>query len=191
MGRGKLRIREQVTIDTIADGGVGMGRVEGKVIFVEQVIPGDVVDVQQTKKYKDYEMGYVTKFHSYSPLRVTPFCEHFQVCGGCTWQNVSYETQLDFKQRLVEDAFRRIGKFTQLPAIEKITGSPYDRYYRNKLEFTFTNSGYINNPEFKKEDHANKKPALGFHVRKQFANVFDIQQGTAIFIGVKTGKKKK
>jgi 23S rRNA (uracil1939-C5)-methyltransferase len=175
MGRGKLRIREQVTIDTIADGGVGMGRVEGKVIFVEQVIPGDVVDVQQTKKYKDYEMGYVTQFHTYSPLRVTPFCDHFQVCGGCTWQNVSYETQLDFKQRLVEDAFRRIGKFTELPAIEKITGSPYDRYYRNKLEFTFTNSGYINDPGFKKEHHADKKPALGFHVRKQFANVFDIK----------------
>jgi len=175
MGRGKLRVREQVTIETVADGGVGMGRVEGKVIFVEQTVPGDIVDVQQTKKYKDYEMGYVTQFHTYSPLRVTAFCDHFQVCGGCTWQNVAYDTQLSFKQQLVEDAFRRIGKFTALPTINKITGSPYDKYYRNKLEFTFTNSGYINDPTFKKENHADKKPALGFHVRKQFANVFDIK----------------
>lgn len=175
MGRGKLRIREQITIETVADGGVGMGRVEGKVIFVEQTLPGDVVDVQQTKKFKDYEMGFATHFHTLSPLRVTPFCDHFQVCGGCTWQNVSYETQLGFKQQLVADAFRRIGKFTELPAIETITPSPYDKYYRNKMEFTFTNSGYINDPNFKKENHSDKKPALGFHVRKQFANVFDIK----------------
>ena len=175
MSRGKLKLYEEVTIENIADGGIGMGRVNGKVIFVEQVVPGDVVDVQITRKRKDYDMGFVKSFRNYSKLRVEPFCDHFLVCGGCTWQNVSYETQLDFKQQLVQDAFRRIGKFVQLPALGRIIHSPFDKYYRNKMEFTFTNAGYINSPDFSKEQHALKEPALGFHVRKQFANVFDIK----------------
>ncbi len=175
MAKGKLKLREQVTIETVADGGSGMGRSEGKVIFVEQVVPGDVVDVQITKKRSDYEMGYAKTFHTHSKLRVEPFCDHFLVCGGCTWQQVDYTTQLQFKQQLVADAFRRIGKFVQLPKIENILPSPHDKYYRNKLEFTFTNAGYIASPDFTKEQHAEKKPALGFHVRKQFANVFDIK----------------
>ncbi len=175
MSRGKLKLYEEVTIENIADGGIGMGRVNGKVLFVEQVVPGDVVDVQVTRKRKDYDMGYVKAFRNYSALRVQPFCDHFQVCGGCTWQNVSYETQLEFKQQLVQDAFRRIGKFVQLPALGKIIASPHDKYYRNKMEFTFTNAGYINSPDFSKEQQSEKKPALGFHVRKQFANVFDIK----------------
>lgn len=175
MGRGKLKIYEEVKIENIADGGIGMGRVNGKVIFVEQVVPGDVVDVQVTRKRKDYDEGYVKTFRKYADLRVQPFCEHFQVCGGCTWQNVSYETQLDFKQRLVQDAFRRIGKFVILPDIGKIIPSPYDKYYRNKLEFTFTNAGYIDPADFLKGEQMQKDPALGFHVRKQFANVFDIK----------------
>jgi len=175
MGKHRKKIREQVLIESIADGGVGMGRVNGKVIFAEQLVPGDVADIQVTRKRNDYEIGYATSIHTYSPLRIQPFCDHFFVCGGCTWQHVSYDTQLGFKQQLVADAMRRIGKFVELPPPETIIPSETDKYYRNKLEFTFTHAGYIDDPDFSNEQQAEKVPALGFHVRSQFANVFDIR----------------
>ncbi|MFI5172342.1 MAG: class I SAM-dependent RNA methyltransferase, partial [Chitinophagales bacterium] len=171
-GKKTIKILENITITQIADQGIGIGRIEGKVLFVENTIPGDVIDMQITKGKKDYAIGFPVKFHSYSKLRVEPFCEHFGVCGGCTWQNVSYETQLEFKTQLVKDAFKRIGKMES--EILPILPSPFDKYYRNKMEFTFTNAGYIEG-NFSKENIIEKEPALGLHVRKKFAHVFDIR----------------
>ncbi len=174
MGRNKkLKVLERVAITQIADQGIGVGRVDGKVIFVENTIPGDVVDVQLTKNRKDFAAGFIVNAHTYSELRQEPFCSHFGTCGGCTWQNVSYATQLAFKSQLVADAFRRIGKI-ESPAILPIAASPHDKYYRNKLEFTFTNAGYVEG-KYRRDEVIEKKPALGFHVRNQFAHVFDMQ----------------
>ena len=171
--RKQYKILENITITQIADQGIGIGRVEGKVIMAENTVPGDVIDMQITKGKSDYALGYAVKFHEYSKLRVIPFCEHFGVCGGCTWQNVSYETQLEFKTQLVNDAFRRIGKIDSLEILP-ILAAPFDKYYRNKLEFTFTNSGYVAG-KFSRDEIIEKQPALGFHVRKEFAHVFDIK----------------
>ena len=171
--RKQYKILENITITQIADQGIGIGRIEGKVIMAENTIPGDVIDLQITKGKSDYAIGYAAKFHEYSKLRVIPFCEHFGVCGGCTWQNVSYETQLEFKTQLVQDAFRRIGKIESLEILP-VLSAPFDKYYRNKLEFTFTNSGYVAG-RFSRDEIIEKKPALGFHVRKEFAHVFDIK----------------
>ncbi|MBC8046453.1 MAG: 23S rRNA (uracil(1939)-C(5))-methyltransferase RlmD [Fimbriimonadaceae bacterium] len=179
-------IRTNLTIETIADGGVGLARQEGKVIFVEKTIPGDIVDVQITRKRSDYEQGYVLHYHTYSTLRVQPFCEHFGICGGCTWQQVSYETQLEFKQQLVADAFRRIGKFTELPPIEKILASQFDKYYRNKLEFTFSNKRWFTEKEIRHDEIDIKHPeeypiktlqpnALGFHIPGRFDKILNIE----------------
>lgn len=183
----KNKIRTELKIEAIADGGVGLARHEGKIIFVDKAIPGDVVDVQITRKRSDYEQGYILHHHTYSALRTHPFCNHFGVCGGCTWQQVSYETQLDFKQQLVSDAFRRIGKFTELPPLENILPSPFEKYYRNKLEFTFSNKRWftadelqlqpvenVQHPEenMKNTTHTN---ALGFHVPGRFDKVLNIE----------------
>ncbi|MFN0276074.1 MAG: 23S rRNA (uracil(1939)-C(5))-methyltransferase RlmD [Chitinophagales bacterium] len=183
----KNKIRTALTVEAIADGGVGLARHEGKVIFVEKAIPGDVVDVQITRKRSDYEQGFILHYHTYSNLRIQPFCDHFGVCGGCTWQQVSYDTQLTFKQQLVSDAFRRIRKFTELPPLEKILPSPYEKYYRNKLEFTFSNKRWFTIDELSlqpvenvqhPEQNLEKKTqtnALGFHVPGRFDKVLNIE----------------
>lgn len=180
-------IRRQLLIETIADGGAGLARQDGKVIFVERAVPGDVVDVQITRKKSDYEQGSVLQYHTYSPKRVQPFCQHFGICGGCTWQQVAYETQLEFKQQLISDAFRRIGKLTELPPLEKIIPSPFDRYYRNKLEYTFSNKRWFTQDEMPQqaiaEENENpEKPlqhtqpnALGFHVPGRFDKILNIE----------------
>lgn len=176
MARNKKKIHQQVLIEAVANSGTAFGRVEGKVVFTEGVIPGDVVDVQVARKRNGYDTGYVTQFHTYSPLRVEPFCSHFNICGGCTWQNVEYETQLTFKQQLVSDAFRLLSRTEDFPAILPIIASPYDRYYRNKMEYTFTNGAYVYDPDYDKHNPPQKKPGCGFHVKGQFANVFDIER---------------
>lgn len=186
MRKKKQKLRTGLHIETIADGGIGLARQDGKVIFVEKTIPGDVVDVQITKTRSDYEQGFVLQYHTYSEKRIQPFCDHFGVCGGCTWQQVSYDTQLHFKQQLVEDAFRRIGKFIEMPSIEKILPSPYEKYYRNKLEFTFSNKRWFTEAELKyttvenldAEEFAQKKlqpNALGFHVPGRFDKILNIE----------------
>ncbi len=176
MARNKKKIHQQVLIEAVANSGTAFGRVEGKVVFTEGVIPGDVVDVQVARKRNGYDTGYVTQFHWYSDLRVEPFCSHFAICGGCTWQNVEYATQLQFKQQLVDDAFRLLKRTEDFPEILPIIASPYDRYYRNKMEYTFTNGAYVYDPDYDKTNPPQKKPGCGFHVKGQFANVFDIER---------------
>jgi len=166
---------EQVKITDIAAEGKAIARVNDKVVFVTFAVPGDVVDIQIIRKRKSFMEGYITKYHEYSPLRTDPFCSHFGVCGGCKWQNLPYEEQLKFKQNQVFEQLRRIGKI-ELPEISPILGSANTRYYRNKLEFTFSHSRWFTNQEIDSGVEIVKDPALGFHIPGMFDKVFDVKE---------------
>lgn len=136
-------------IEDFAAEGKSLARREGKVVFVERTVPGDVVDVFLYKNKKDWAEGYPLTFHQLSPDRITPFCEHFGDCGGCQWQMVPYEKQLQFKQQQVKDALQRIGKIP-LPEFLPIIGAKENKYYRNKIEYTFGSMKYIPEAEYNK-----------------------------------------
>ncbi|MEI9946939.1 MAG: TRAM domain-containing protein [Chitinophagaceae bacterium] len=122
--------------------GRSLGRVNGKVIFIENTVPGDVVDVRLGRSKKDWAEGRPLHFHSWSKDRVVPFCSHFGVCGGCQWQMLPYEKQLEYKQRQVKDNLQRIGK-VQMPEMLPIVGAKESMYYRNKMEYTFGNKRFF------------------------------------------------
>jgi 23S rRNA (uracil1939-C5)-methyltransferase len=146
----KNTILERILIEDFAAEGKSLARWEGKVVFVERTVPGDVVDILLYKNKKDWAEGYPLTFHQKSPERVTPFCEHFGDCGGCQWQMVAYEDQIKFKQQQVKDALQRIGKIP-LPEFLPIIGAKDDRYYRNKLEYTFGTMKFIPEAEYQKQ----------------------------------------
>jgi len=153
----KNTILEQILVEDFAAEGKSLARWEGKVVFVERTVPGDVVDIFLYKNKKDWAEGYPLTYHKLSPERVTPFCEHFGDCGGCQWQMVAYKDQLKFKQQQVKDALQRIGKIP-LPDFLPIIGAKDDRYYRNKLEYTFGTMRYIPEAEYTK---ASPSPSAG------------------------------
>jgi 23S rRNA (uracil1939-C5)-methyltransferase len=166
---------QQLRIEDYAAEGKSLGRQEGKVIFVEAVVPGDIVDVRLLKSKKDWAEGTVLKFHRYSSDRVEPFCPHFGVCGGCQWQMLPYEKQLQYKHRQVEEVLKRIGKIS-LPLFQEIIGAEETRYYRNKLEYTFGNKRYLLKEELGDESISGEQDVAGFHARGYFDKVVDIQQ---------------
>ena len=129
-------VLEKLLVEDYAAEGKSLARVDGKVIFIENVVPGDVVDVRLLKNKKDWAEGVPLQIHSFSADRVQPFCSHFGVCGGCQWQMLPYEKQLQYKHRQVEETLKRIGK-VELPAFQPILGAAETRYYRNKIEYTF------------------------------------------------------
>jgi 23S rRNA (uracil1939-C5)-methyltransferase len=130
-------VLEEVLVENYAAEGKSLARQEGKVIFIENVVPGDVVDIRLSKNKKDWAEGYPIQFKSYSKERVEPFCQHFGVCGGCQWQMLPYNKQLQYKQQQVIDNLTRIGKI-KLPEALPIAGASEDKFYRNKLEYTFS-----------------------------------------------------
>ncbi len=146
---------------------------DGKVIFLPNVVPGDVVDVQTFKKRKAYYEGKAIKFHEFSEFRTEPVCEHFGVCGGCKWQNMKYEQQLIFKQNEVLNHLQRIGKI-EIPEFEPILGSDKKFFYRNKMEFGFSNSRWMTEAEIDSEVEIENKNALGFHIPKMWDKILDI-----------------
>ncbi|MBC7642126.1 MAG: 23S rRNA (uracil(1939)-C(5))-methyltransferase RlmD [Flavobacterium sp.] len=146
---------------------------DGKVVFIPNVVPGDVVDVQTFKKRKAYYEGKAVKFHEFSEHRVDPICEHFGVCGGCKWQNMKYEQQLYYKQNEVLNHLQRIGK-VELPAMEPILGSEKKFFYRNKMEFGFSNSRWMTQDEIESEIELENRNALGFHIPKMWDKILDI-----------------
>ena len=162
--RGKKVVLQNVVLENYAAEGKSLARVDGKVIFVENTIPGDVVDVLLHKNKKDWGEGVALKFHEYSTLRVKPFCQHFGVCGGCQWQMLPYEMQLKYKQQQVEDNLRRIGK-VELPEIQPIIGSDETTRYRNKMEYTFSNKRYLLREEIGNPDVSSEQNVVGFHAR--------------------------
>ena len=139
-------VLNNITITDYAAEGKSLARVDGKVIFVSGVIPGDVADIQLGKSKKDWAEGRAIKIVEPSPNRLTPFCKHFGNCGGCKWQMLPSEKQLEYKQQETEQNLKRIGK-TNIPEMLPIIGSAKTTAYRNKLEFTFSNKRYLTNEE--------------------------------------------
>jgi 23S rRNA (uracil1939-C5)-methyltransferase len=174
MSRSKKPLLEKVEITAIGSEGKALGRVDVKVVFVPMLVPGDLVDIQVTRKRKSFMEGFVTKFHRYSDLRQEPECKHFGVCGGCKWQHLPYNEQLKFKQQQVEDNFSRLGKF-EFPDVSEIKGSEKQFYYRNKLEFTFSNKRWMTKEEIGTKLDVKQRNALGFHVPGMFDKVLDIE----------------
>ncbi|WP_462255271.1 23S rRNA (uracil(1939)-C(5))-methyltransferase RlmD [Ferruginibacter sp.] len=192
-------ILENVLVTDYAAEGKALAKLDGKVIFISGAVPGDVADIFITKNKKDWAEGRVQKIISYSKERVEPFCKHFGVCGGCKWQMMPYAKQLQYKQQEAEQNLKRIGKIP-LPEILPIIGADDDKYYRNKLEFTFSNKRYLlpgeiappppeggilSNPilesSFKESGPSEIPPsggggALGFHVPRLFDKIIDIEE---------------
>ena len=148
---------------------------DGKVIFIPNVVPGDVVDVQTFKKRKAYYEGKAVKFHEYSQHRVESICEHFGICGGCKWQNMKYSQQLYYKQNEVFNHLLRIGKI-ELPEFEPILGSQKQFFYRNKMEFSFSNSRWLTEKEIGSDEDLGNRNALGFHIPKMWDKILDINK---------------
>lgn len=175
MARKKKPFLEDIIIEATAAEGNGLAHVDGKVLFVRQGIPGDVVDVQVNKVRSGYSQGYITELKSPSPHRLSPFCEHFGDCGGCTWQTLPYEMQIAFKQQQVVDQLTRIGHLA-LPEASPILGSQQTRRYRNKLEYTFSNRRWLLSGEDYNTLGDNDRLGLGFHVSGFFDKVLDIKE---------------
>lgn len=173
--RKKLPLFENVTISDVAAEGKAIAKIDDIIIFVQQAMPDDVVDLQVTKKRKKYMEAMVVKVHKYADNRVEPFCSHFGVCGGCKWQQLPYTEQLRYKQKQVEDTLTRIGDL-QLPEITPIAGSEKTEFYRNKIEFTFSNKRWLTKEEISNNDDIEQSDALGFHVPKMFDKIVDIQK---------------
>lgn len=176
MGRRKKKpLFENIRIESIGAEGKALARVDDMVVFTSLVVPGDVVDLQVVKKRKNYMEAVVTNIREYSAERTTPFCEHFGTCGGCKWQYLPYTRQLEYKQQQVADQLRRIGK-TNIPPILPILGSKQETFYRNKLEFTFSNKRWLTQDEVDSDERIEDTSALGFHIPGMFDKVLDINK---------------
>lgn len=172
--RKKGDILPGITIDTMAAEGKCLARINGQVLFITGGAPGDVVDVELTKIKSAFLEGRVNRVVKLSPFRAEPFCSHFGTCGGCSWQHIAYPTQLQYKQQQVFDHLERIGGL-QLPAVKPILGSVQERYYRNKLDFTFTASRWLTSDELS-EGKPFGDPGLGYHIPRMYDKVFDVSE---------------
>ena len=175
MGRKKKpRHEHQIEITGIAEKGRGVGRTpDGQVLFVENVAPGDVVDVLVTKKRKGYTLGTVTHYHEYSKDRVAPFCRHYEICGGCQWQHLAYEAQMEHKELIVRNAMQRIAK-VPIGEFLPILPAPETQYYRNKLEFAFSNRRWLTPEELNDKSIPLMEDVLGFHKAGAFDKIINI-----------------
>jgi len=173
--RKQLPLLESVLITDVAAEGKAIAKVDGMALFVPYAVPGDVVDIQLTRKKHSYAEGRVVRFEKYSENRTIPFCNHFGVCGGCKWQQLPYKEQLKYKQQQVLDSLTRIGK-VELPEITPILGAPQTTFYRNKLEFTFSNKRWLTEEEISSDKQFAEMNALGFHIPGMFDKVLDIDK---------------
>ncbi len=153
--------------------GYGIAKPEGKVLFVEDTLPGELVDARIIKDKRDYAFATPTAFHTLSNERIEPFCDHFHACGGCKWQYLPYERQLAYKQYFVRQILERIARLEE-PEIDPIIGCESDRYYRNKLDFSFTESRWLEPAEIQSGEEFDRR-GVGFHVRRRFDRVLDIE----------------
>ncbi|HET9278535.1 MAG TPA: 23S rRNA (uracil(1939)-C(5))-methyltransferase RlmD [Flavitalea sp.] len=175
MKKKKNSVLQKVLIEDYAAEGKSLARVDGKVIFVEDAVPGDIVDIRLRKNKKDWAEGNACNFHEYSQDRVVPFCEHFGICGGCQWQMLPYEKQLQYKQKQVQENLKRIGKIN-LPELLPIVGANNRRYYRNKIEYTFGNKRFLLQHELNDPLVSPEQDVAGFHAQGIFDKVVDIRQ---------------
>jgi len=168
----KKRFFENVTIIDIAEEGKGVGKADDFVLFVDKGVPGDIADIEVYRSKKNFGEGKIAELKTPSEYRTQPFCEHFGTCGGCKWQHMTYVAQLKFKQKSVVDALTRIAKIN-IEGMLPIVPSPADKYYRNKLEYTFSNKRWLNDGENRTDDLLNMN-ALGFHIPGRFDKILDI-----------------
>jgi 23S rRNA (uracil1939-C5)-methyltransferase len=166
-------ILENVPVTAYAAEGRSLARVEGKVVFIENAVPGDVVDVKLSKSKKDWAEGFAINIRKYSDDRVQPFCSHFGICGGCQWQMLPYEKQLQYKQQQVEDNLQRISKLA-LPPVSKILGADNHTHYRNKMEYTFGTRRFLPREELGVSGINVETPVAGFHAKGFFDKIVDI-----------------
>ena len=165
---------ENAPIVDISSEGKSVAKVDGMVIFVDGGVPGDVADVMITRKKNNYAEGHVVELKTKSPNRMEPKCEHFGHCGGCKWQHMNYDTQLQFKQKTVSDAHTRIGHL-DISTMKPIYGNKENYFYRNKLEFSFSDRKWLTNDEIKSGKEIDNRNALGFHIPKMFDKILDIK----------------
>lgn len=170
--RNKKPLIQALRIEGTASEGKSFGRWNDKIVFTKYTAPGDVVDVQLTKNRSSHAEGNVVAFVEKSDLRIEPFCEHFGTCGGCKWQHLPYDYQLEQKNQQVFDNLSRIGGIA-LPEFEPILGAPKTQYYRNKMEFTFSNKRWLTNEQIKSEEEFERR-GLGFHIPGAFDKVLDL-----------------
>ncbi|HTB25372.1 MAG TPA: 23S rRNA (uracil(1939)-C(5))-methyltransferase RlmD [Puia sp.] len=173
MGKKKNIVLENLLVTGYAAEGKSLAKHEGKVIFMENAVPGDIVTVRLIKNKKDWAEGHVIGVNTYSPERIQPFCKHFGICGGCQWQMLPYEKQLEYKQDQVLQSLKRIGKL-EFPEIRPIIGSVKTTGYRNKLEYTFSNRRYLLKQELADPEISVLQNAAGFHARGIFDKVVDV-----------------
>jgi len=176
VGRRKdLPLLEKVTITDIGSEGNSIARVDNQVVFVPMMIPGDVVDIRVKRKKRKYLEGRVVRVHKYSDDRIKPVCSHFGICGGCKWQHLPYNLQLKYKEKQVKDNLTRIGRAV-LPEINPVAGSEEIFYYRNKLEFTFSDKRWLTPEEVTSDNEFANEDAIGFHIPGLFDKVLDIRE---------------
>lgn len=148
---------------------------DGKIIFLNNAVPGDVVDIQTTKKRKAYYEGSATTFHKKSDKRVAPTCEHFGTCGGCKWQFMGYQHQLAYKEQEIINNLTRLGKI-ELPSVTPILGSEDQFFYRNKMEFSFSDTRWLTLQEIQSDAEIENRNALGFHIPGMWDKILDIDK---------------
>jgi 23S rRNA (uracil1939-C5)-methyltransferase len=165
---------ENIVVETMAAEGKCIAHYNGQVVFVQGCAPGDTVDIELTKIKSSFLEGRTVRIQQRSPSRTTPFCAHFGTCGGCSWQHINYETQLQYKRQQVIDNLERIGGL-ELPAINPIIGSAHTRYYRNKLDFTFSANRWLTKEEMGSESKFGE-PGLGYHIPRMYDKVFDVKE---------------
>ncbi len=168
-------VYENIEIIDVAAEGKSIAKVDDKIVFVPFTIPGDVVDVQIGRSRKKFAEGRVVNFVKRSENRVEPVCEHFGVCGGCKWQMLPYQDQIKFKQQQVVDNLVRLGK-VELPEISPILGSAKTEFYRNKLEFTFSNKMWLTQEQVNSGEEFDNMNAVGFHIPGMFDKVLDVHK---------------
>lgn len=171
----ELPLIENVEVTDVAAEGKAIAKINDLVVFIPFVVPGDIIDLQLTRKKNKYAEGRVERMVKPSPIRVEAFCEHFGICGGCKWQILPYAEQLKYKQKQVVDNLTRIGKI-ELPEINSILGSKKTTFYRNKLEFSFSDKKWLTLEQAKSGESFDNMNALGFHIPGRFDKVLDIHK---------------
>lgn len=163
-----------MVVEDYAAEGKSLARMDGKVIFLENAVPGDIVDIRLTRNKKDWAEGQVLQFHQYASDRLQPFCSHFGVCGGCQWQMLPYKKQLFYKHQQVSEHLKRIAKLP-LPEIRPIIGADHQKAYRNKIEYTFSNRRFLSKEDLHDPSVTALKNVAGFHAKGIFDKVVDIE----------------
>ena len=172
--RKKNRFFENVKIEDIGSEGKSIARIEGQVLFVTKALPGDIIDVKVTKSKKSYMEGIPVRFHEYSNMRIDPFCSHFELCGGCKWQDLPYNQQIAYKRKQVVDNLERIGKVSP-EKVREIMPSKHTRFYRNKMEYTFSAFRWLTKQEIETSGNLETR-GLGLHIPGRWDKVVDIQK---------------